>query len=127
MEELVEGWRETVHLAVLDRVQAVYIEKLEPTPAAKIPITRAGARLPAQCSGVGKVLLAELIERARAQEYHVLVGGIDLSNRTSIALHERFGFTHAGTMRQAGFKFGKWLDLAFYQLILETPAHPVDG
>src|SRR5918997_526357 len=58
MEELVERWRETVHLAVLDGVQAVYIEKLEPTPAAKIPITRAGARLPAQCSGVGKVLLA---------------------------------------------------------------------
>src|ERR687897_517109 len=58
MEELVRGWGETVHLAVLDGVQAVYIENLAPTPAAKIPITRAGARLPAQCSGVGKVLLA---------------------------------------------------------------------
>jgi DNA-binding IclR family transcriptional regulator len=58
MKELVECWREIVHLAVLDGVQAVYVEKLEPTPAAKIPITRAGARLPAQCSGVGKVLLA---------------------------------------------------------------------
>ena len=58
MEELVECWRETVHLAVLDGAQAVYIEKLEPTPTAKIPITRAGARLPAQCSGVGKILLA---------------------------------------------------------------------
>ncbi|MDP8971940.1 MAG: helix-turn-helix domain-containing protein [Actinomycetota bacterium] len=58
MEDLVECWRETVHLAVLDGVQAVCIEKLEPTPAAKIPITRAGARLPAQCSGVGKILLA---------------------------------------------------------------------
>jgi DNA-binding IclR family transcriptional regulator len=62
MAELVECWRETVHLAVLDGVQAVYIEKLEPTPAAKIPITRAGARLPAQCSGVGKVLLAHSSE-----------------------------------------------------------------
>ena len=58
MEELVECWRETVHLAVLDGVQAVYIEKLEPTPSAKIHITRAGARLPAHCIGVGKVLLA---------------------------------------------------------------------
>src|SRR5215210_9105850 len=58
MESLVECWRETMHLAVLDGVQAVYVEKLEPTPAAKIPITRAGARLPAQCSGVGKILLA---------------------------------------------------------------------
>jgi DNA-binding IclR family transcriptional regulator len=47
-----------MHLAVLDGVQAVHVEKLEPIPAAKIEITRAGARLPAQCSGVGKILLA---------------------------------------------------------------------
>ena len=58
MEELVRCWGETVHLAVLDGVQAVYIEKLQPTPAVKIWISRAGARLPAHCSGVGKVLLA---------------------------------------------------------------------
>lgn len=49
---------ETVHLAVLDGVQAVYIEKLQPSPAVKILISRTGARLPAHCSGVGKVLLA---------------------------------------------------------------------
>lgn len=59
MEELVRTWGETVHLAVLDGVQAVYIEKLQPTPAVKIGITRSGARLPAHCSGVGKVLLAQ--------------------------------------------------------------------
>src|SRR5918998_2743365 len=58
MEELVRTWGETVHLAVLDGVQAVYIEKLQPTPAVKIKITRAGARLPAHSSGLGKVLLA---------------------------------------------------------------------
>jgi DNA-binding IclR family transcriptional regulator len=58
MEELVRTWGETVHLAVLDGVQAVYVEKLQPTPAVKIMVSRAGARLPAHCSGVGKVLLA---------------------------------------------------------------------
>ncbi len=58
MKELVECWKETVHLAVLDGVQAVYVEKLQPTPAIKIWISRTGARLPAHCSGVGKVLLA---------------------------------------------------------------------
>lgn len=58
MKELVEYWKETMHLAVLDGVQAVYIEKLQPIPAVKIRITRAGARLPAHCSGVGKALLA---------------------------------------------------------------------
>jgi IclR family KDG regulon transcriptional repressor len=58
MEELMRRWKETMHLAVLDGVQAVYIEKLQPVPAVKIRITRAGARLPAHSSGVGKVLLA---------------------------------------------------------------------
>lgn len=77
--------------------------------------------------GVGKTLLGEIIERARGQDYHVMVGGIDASNEPSIALHKLFGFTHAGTVRQAGFKFGRWLDIAFYQLILETPRQPVDG
>jgi len=37
------------------------------------------------------------------------------------------GFVHAGTIRQAGFKFGRWLDLAFYQLTLPTPQQPVEG
>jgi len=58
MEELVRCWKETMHLAVLDGVQAVYIEKLQPIPAVKIRITRAGVRLAAHSSGVGKVLLA---------------------------------------------------------------------
>ncbi|MBX5460358.1 MAG: N-acetyltransferase [Steroidobacteraceae bacterium] len=77
--------------------------------------------------GLGRRLLGEIIAAARKQDYHLLVGGIDAANTASIALHESMGFTHAGTIRQAGFKFGRWLDLAFYQLILETPAHPVDG
>jgi L-amino acid N-acyltransferase YncA len=77
--------------------------------------------------GIGKELLRELLARAQAQQLHVLVGGIDASNRASIALHEALGFVHAGTIRQAGFKFGRWLDLAFYQLVLATPLSPVDG
>ncbi len=62
-----------------------------------------------------------LIERARVQQYHVLVGAIDSTNQASCALHEKLGFTHAGTVRQAGFKLGRWLDVAFYQLLLDTP------
>jgi phosphinothricin acetyltransferase len=77
--------------------------------------------------GVGRALMRELIARAERQEYHVLVGGIDLDNRASIALHEKLGFKHAGTIHHAGFKFGRWLDLAFYELLLETPRAPVDG
>jgi phosphinothricin acetyltransferase len=77
--------------------------------------------------GLGIGLLRALIERAREQDYHMLVGAIDSTNRASCALHEKLGFTHAGTIRQAGFKFGRWLDLVFYQLLLDTPAHPADG
>jgi phosphinothricin acetyltransferase len=77
--------------------------------------------------GLGRELMQRLILRARGQEKHVLIGGIDVENTASIALHERLGFAHAGTIRQAGFKFGRWLDLAFYQLVLDTPLDPRDG
>ena len=77
--------------------------------------------------GVGRRLLQEVIEAAKARDYHVLIGAIDATNQPSLALHERLGFTHCGTVRQAGFKFGRWLDVAFYQLILATPLQPIDG
>lgn len=77
--------------------------------------------------GIGKLLLAEILERARRQGYHNVIGGIDAGNTASIALHERFGFVRCGLVRHAGFKFGRWLDLAFYQKLLDTPAEPVDG
>ncbi|SPE62857.1 N-acyltransferase YncA [Verrucomicrobia bacterium] len=77
--------------------------------------------------GIGSKLLQEVITSARSRNYHVLIGGIDSQNAASIRIHLRFGFKHAGTIRETGFKFGRWLDLEFYQLILETPAHPVDG
>lgn len=77
--------------------------------------------------GLGVKLLMEAIAAAKRQEYHVMVGAIDAANAGSIALHERCGFTSCGIIRQAGFKFGRWLDLAFYQLVLATPTQPVDG
>lgn len=77
--------------------------------------------------GVGRVLLREIIAAAESQQYHVMVGGIDASNTVSIRLHEKAGFTLCGIVKQSGFKFGRWLDLALYQLILRTPSSPVDG
>ena len=73
--------------------------------------------------GVGRVLLEAIIAAAEKQDYHVMVGGIDAANAVSIRLHESLGFTHCGTVKQAGFKFGRWLDLAFYQLILRRRPH----
>jgi L-amino acid N-acyltransferase YncA len=74
--------------------------------------------------GLGKRLLKELIEAARARGVHVLVGVIESRNLPSIALHEALGFTLAGLLKESGFKFGRWLDVSLYQLILTTPANP---
>lgn len=77
--------------------------------------------------GLGKELLQATIAAAREQGFHVLVGGIDSENAVSIRLHQAFGFQHAGRLKHVGFKFGRWLDLDFYQLTLDTPSNPVDG
>lgn len=77
--------------------------------------------------GLGLKVMQALIEAARLRDVHALVGAIDAGNAASRALHERLGFSHVGTLPQVGFKFGRWLDLVFYQLLLETPRQPVDG
>jgi L-amino acid N-acyltransferase len=78
-------------------------------------------------SGVGRALLAAVVEHATARGYRTVIGGIDADNAASIALHTAQGFTHAGTIRDAGYKFGRWLDLAFYQKLLPGPQRPTEG
>lgn len=77
--------------------------------------------------GLGREVMRALITAARENNLHAMVGAIDAANAGSIALHEGLGFRLVGTLPQVGFKFGRWLDLAFYQLLLETPLNPVDG
>lgn len=77
--------------------------------------------------GVGRALVLRLIALAEGEQFHALIAGIDAANAASIALHEKLGFVHAGTIREAGFKFGRWLDLVFYQRLLHTPHDPRDG
>ena len=69
--------------------------------------------------GIGKLLLSELITIAKASGYHTMIGGIDAQNTASIAFHKKFGFKEAGTIKEAGFKFGRWLDVTFMQLMLD--------
>jgi L-amino acid N-acyltransferase YncA len=61
-----------------------------------------------------EALLAEL---ARGQ-VHAVMGGIALPNESSVALHEKFGFEKTAHFKQVGFKFGQWLDVGYWQLIL---------
>jgi phosphinothricin acetyltransferase len=77
--------------------------------------------------GIGMNLMKEIIRIANEREYQTLVAGIDASNESSIKIHEKLGFELAGIIKKAGFKFGKWLDLAFYQLELTGPKMPLEG
>jgi len=77
--------------------------------------------------GIGKELLREIINKAEEQDFHIMVGVIDTSNTVSMKLHENEGFILTGIMKEVGYKFGNWLDAAFYQLILKTPEKPVEG
>lgn len=74
--------------------------------------------------GVGKALMAELIERARADGRHVMIAAIESQNVGSIRLHEKFGFEHVGLLKEVGYKFGTWLDLVFLQLTLNENPRP---
>ncbi len=69
-------------------------------------------------SGIGRVLLDALIDRARAAGVHVMVGAIDGDNEDSIRFHTRLGFVEVARMPEVGFKFGRWLDLVLVQRIL---------
>lgn len=69
--------------------------------------------------GYGERMLSAVIQAAREQGVHVMVGVIDSTNASSIRLHEKLGFTASGTLREVGFKFQRWLDVVFYQLVLK--------
>lgn len=74
--------------------------------------------------GLGPQLMEALIQRAREGGKHVMVAAIESGNAASVRLHERLGFTVTGQMPQVGVKFGRWLDLTFMQLLLDTGAQP---
>jgi phosphinothricin acetyltransferase len=67
--------------------------------------------------GIGRQLLADLIERSQRIGHKSIIAVIDSEQRGSIALHEAFGFVICGELKQAGYKFDRWLDVTFMQLI----------
>jgi phosphinothricin acetyltransferase len=68
--------------------------------------------------GIGRALLADLIERARALGHHTVIGGACTEQAASLALQEALGFQRVACFREVGHKFGRWLDVAYMQLIL---------
>ena len=68
--------------------------------------------------GLGRALVLDLRSRAAALGKHVMIAGIDADNVASIRMHESLGFERVAHLREVGFKFGRWLDLAFLQCFL---------
>lgn len=75
---------------------------------------------------LGTLLITELLKLATRQGMAMMVGAIDSANVPSIKAHEKLGFAYAGTIHRAGYKFGKWLDLNFYEYTLNGPDMPVE-
>ena len=72
-----------------------------------------------QRKGIGKAVLAQLIERCTALKYRQIIAVIgDSANAGSIAVHASLGFVRAGNLRSTGYKFGRWVDSVLMQLPL---------
>ena len=71
-----------------------------------------------QQRGYGKLLLGDLIARARSLGHHSIVALISADQIGSVALHRRFGFVEAALLKEVGYKFDRWLDVIYMQLML---------
>ena len=70
-----------------------------------------------QRRGIGRIIMEELIRRARASGIHTIVAVISADQEGSIALHQRLGFVETGRLREVGRKFGRVLDVVYMQLM----------
>ena len=77
--------------------------------------------------GTGTELVRAIVAEARSRDLHVVMAGITADNDVSLRLHQRLGFVEVAHIPQVGYKFGKWLDLKFLQLILDRQATPVES
>lgn len=68
--------------------------------------------------GVGDALYVRLLEQLADAGYHLVIGGIALPNDASVGLHEKHGFDKVAHFREVGFKFGRWLDVGYWQKTL---------
>lgn len=71
-------------------------------------------------AGVGRRMLQELIDRARVQGMHAMIGAVDAENEASLRFHARLGFREVARMPEVGFLYGRWLDLVLVQRVLRN-------
>jgi phosphinothricin acetyltransferase len=68
--------------------------------------------------GLGTALYQHLLVALAALQVHAIIGGVALPNEASVRLHEKFGFIKTAHFADVGFKFGRWVDVAYWQLLL---------
>lgn len=71
-------------------------------------------------SGIGRSLYAALFDRLRERGYRTVLGGVAMPNPASEKLHRSMGFEQVSLYRRAGFKLGRWHDVAWFQLFLTS-------
>ena len=74
--------------------------------------------------GIGSALSRDLITRARVLGFRAMIAVIDADQDASVVLHEKFGFQKVGRLKQVGFKFGRWLDVIYMELLLPPANRP---
>ncbi|KAF9994959.1 hypothetical protein BGZ65_009409 [Modicella reniformis] len=68
--------------------------------------------------GLGRILLKDLLDEARNRKFHAIIGSVSEGNEASLRLAAEFGFRVVGTMKENGFKFNRWIDNTFLELLL---------
>ena len=71
----------------------------------------------AEGKGVGTQLYQKLLDEILQKDFHAIIAGISLPNDASIRLHEKFGFEKVAHFREVGFKFGRWIDVGYWELL----------
>jgi len=74
--------------------------------------------------GVGRALYEGLFARLDAAGYHAAMAGIALPNPASVALHEAMGMTQVAHFRETGCKFGRWVDVGYWERRIAGDAPP---
>lgn len=69
--------------------------------------------------GAGSLLYHALLDELRRREVHMVIGGIAQPNARSVALHEKMGFRKVAHFSEVGRKFGRWIDVGYWELKLQ--------
>ena len=67
--------------------------------------------------GVGSALYQKLFSEISERDFHAIIAGISLPNDASVKLHEKFGFEKVAHFKEVGFKFGRWIDVGYWQIL----------